>query len=596
MNKTLLGSLLDTIVKYWKWMAVSFVMVCLSNLLLVCNPLIFRHALLTLDPQLGGQSHLPAIYQVLLGSYIHSVYSWALLLLIVAVISAILKYFMRYIFMAISREVEREVRAKLFAKIQLQSKAFFDRHPVGDLVSRLTNDIMAYRDLLGPGIMYPISMITFMIPAFLALFSLSVPMALLSFFPVISIYFVNVATRGPLFRTSEHVQHSLAEMSTMVHEHYSGIRVIKSYEIEKEAFKRFKQLCSEFSAISMRFTCWQGLLLPLLSLITKITTVLLVLLAGAIILLGWSYLNTADFLSFMWIQSYIFAPLLMLGWVLPMYQKGKAAYSRLVDIYQEPIEVYENPQALTHLPENAAIEFRHLTFHYPDQSQPALTDFSLAIRAGTFVGLTGPVGAGKTTVLRLLSREYEIPKEKIWIGGRDIHEYSLQAFHQEMVSVEQVPFLFSKTIAENVRFGKQEATLEEVIRVAEQADLHQTVVEFPEQYETLVGERGVSLSGGQKQRVAMARAFLVNRSILLLDDIFSAVDAATEQRIFQEMKTNFRGKTILLVTQRASILEQMDYVIYMREGQIIEEGDPQELSQRSGPYQALIDLQKMQMA
>jgi ATP-binding cassette subfamily B protein len=179
----------------------------------------------------------------------------------------------------------------------------------------------------------------------------------------------------------------------------------------------------------------------------------------------------------------------------------------------------------------------------------------------------------------------------IRIGERDIHEYALEAFHEAIVTVDQIPFLFSKTIAENVRFGKEEATQAEIESVSIQADLHDTVQEFPQRYETLVGERGVTLSGGQKQRVAMARAFLVNRSILLLDDIFAAVDAATEKRIFKAMKVNFTEKTVLLVTNRVWILEQMDRIIYMKAGKILEDGSPDELKKQKGHYAALVDLQ-----
>lgn len=595
MDKTLLENLLHIVTRYKGRISVSCLMVLFSNVLLILNPLIFREALLTLVPQSGPQHQIAPFYKFVLGSAINSIYGWAVLLLAIAITSALLRYYMRYIFIAISREVEKDVRATIFAKIQIQSKAFFDRHPVGDLISRLTNDITAYRDVLGPGLMYPISFVTLMIPAFIALFSLSAWMALLSFLPIISIYALNLLIRTPLYRISHLVQSSLAEMSTMAHEHYSGIRIIKSYGIEAPTFQRFKKLCHQFSFLNMRLSSFQGMLFPILSLITKVTTILLVLLASAIILLRWGSLSLADFLSFMWIQSYIFGPLLMLGWILPMYQRGKAAYMRLVEIYEEPIEVCNRPEALPHLPVNPDITFDHFTFSYPTQRKPSLVDLNLTIHGGTFVGITGPVGAGKTTLLRVLSREYEVQEGKIIIGGHDIHAYSLNAFHQELVTVEQIPFLFSKTIGENVRFGKPDATADELERVSRQADLHDTVIEFPLQYETMVGERGVSLSGGQKQRVAMARAFLVNRSILLLDDIFSAVDAATEQRIFQEMKANFSGKTILLVTHRVSILQQVDRLIYLRDGQIVEDGTPQKLLQRQGPYKALVDLQRMHM-
>jgi ATP-binding cassette subfamily B protein len=216
------------------------------------------------------------------------------------------------------------------------------------------------------------------------------------------------------------------------------------------------------------------------------------------------------------------------------------------------------------------------------------------IKGGSFVGITGPIGSGKSTLFRLLSREYEIPRGMIYIGGKDIHDYPLEAFSKSMVTVEQIPFLFSKTIAENVMFGRDSASQAEIELVSRHADLHETVMEFPQQYDTVVGERGVTLSGGQKQRIVMARAFLVNRSILLLDDIFSAVDMGTERRIFDRMKSNFEGRTVLLITHRVSILEQLDRVIYMQDGKIVEDGSPAQLVQKKGYYAALHDLQSIE--
>ena len=596
MEKTLFQNLLSIISQFRLRLIIAVFLLCLSNFLLILNPLIFRQALLFLTPQTTEvQGKFSELFRNLLGPYLYSVYVWAAILLGVAFVSSILKYYMRTIFIVISREVEEQLRIKLFDRIEKQSHAFFDRYGIGDLLSRLTNDMTAYRDLIGPGLMYPIFSFTLIFPAVVTLFNLSIPLALISLFPIFGVYTINLLFRRPLFRFSEAVQESLAKMSVMAHEHFSGIRIIKSYVIEKETFQLFKKLCHSFQYLSFRFNCLKDLVFPLLSLINKITTLTLVFLAGVLILKELGTLNLADFLSFMWIQSYIFTPLLLLGWILPMYQKGSAAYLRLVHIYDEPLEVFENTAPIRHIPSNADICFKGLSFFYPGQSKPALSHIHLHIKAGTFIGITGPVGSGKTTLFRLLNREYEVPKGQIYIGEREIHDFSLEAFHQGMVTVEQVPFLFSKTIADNMRFGNYEASQEEIEMVARQADLHDSIIEFPEQYSTMVGERGVSLSGGQKQRVAVARAFLVNRSILLLDDIFSAVDVATEHRIFEAMKKNFAGKTLLLITHRVSILEQLNRVIYMVDGQILEEGSPQELTKMNGKYAALVDLQKLNL-
>jgi ATP-binding cassette, subfamily B, multidrug efflux pump len=596
MNKNLLGSLWDMIRHYrWRFL-LAFLLVLISNALLVLNPLIFRQAILAVTIPEEISTPQANFFYAILGPLFHCAYSWAYLLIGIATLSAILKYYMRMIFISIGREVEVEVRNQLFERIQAQSRTFFDLHGIGDLISRLTNDITAYRDLLGPGMMYPLFFITLVTPALIALFFLSPLMATVSLIPIIGIYLFHIAIRQPLLQASQEVQKSLGEMSMMVHEHYSGIRILKSYGIERLTAGLFEKICLHFNKLNMRFVCLQGMVFPVLTLIIKMINVLVVLLAGAIILLGWSQLDVADFLSFMWIQSYIFSPLLMLGWIMPMYQKGKAAYARLVEIYEEPIEVQNEKKLLINIPEQASIHFKNLTFHYPFQKRSALVELNLSIKGGSFVGITGPVGAGKTTLFRLLNREYEIPNGKIFIADRDIHDYPLQAFQQAIVTVEQLPFLFSKNIRDNIGLGQTEAKREEIEQAAKHAALHESILGFPLQYETLVGERGVSLSGGQKQRMAIARAFLVNRSLLLLDDIFSALDVETEKHIFDSMRANFVGKTVLLITHRISILERLDHVIYLKNGQIIEEGSPEQLMALKGSYEALVNLQKIKFS
>ncbi len=570
-------------------------MVAISNGLLIINPLIFRQAVLALSGDTESEtSLLRTSVNWVFGSYARELWAWVLTLLAIAMISSFFKFGMRMAFVTVSRDAEFEIRSKLFNRIQSQSMAFFDRHGIGELLSRLTNDITAYRDLLGPGIMYPVFFLTLVGPGIFALFSISAKLASLAMIPLVAIPIVNFALRKRLYSLSTDVQKLLAEMSNLVQEHYSSIRIIKSYTMERSAWGKFKFFCVRFINVNLRLSLLQGTLFPFFTFLTKAVTVLLVLFSGVLIYKGWSELNTADFVSFMWIQSYIFFPVIMLGWLIPVYERGRAAYDRLRDIYEEPIEVKDQAPDGAPIQPLASIEFRNLTFTYPGAVRPALNEINLEIAGGSLVGITGPVSSGKSTLFRLLNREYEIPKGTILIGGRDIHEYPLSAFHREMATVEQVPFLFSRTIAENVRFGKREASQEEIEAVARDAAFHDTVMEFPEFYETLVGERGVTLSGGQKQRLAMARAFLVDRSILLLDDIFSAIDSSTESRIFQTMKENLKNKTMLLITHRVSILLQMDRVIYMADGQVLEDGNPQELMRQGGHFAALAELQMLE--
>lgn len=555
----------------------GFIMVLISNTLLVINPILMRSAIKSIS--------------TLQEPHIQSILSWAAILLCIAATSAFFKYWMRMMLINISRDAEKDLRAKLFERIQAQSQAFFDRHGTGELLSRLTNDIAAYRDMLGPGITFPFHFITLVIPGSIALFFISPTLAFIALFPLLAIPLLNSAVRQHIYRLSQAVQDSLSQMSNLVQEHFVGIRIIKAYAVENNFLSLLKKMCRHFASISFRLSCLQGTLIPLFALCAKAVTIFLIMVSGIIILGNFGKLTIGDFVSFMWIQSYLFIPVLMMGWILPIYERGRAAYKRLEELYVEPIEVKDNSGLSLKIPTKPSIVFKDLLFSYPNSSERVLQHLNLEIEGGSVVGITGPTGAGKSTLLRLLNRDYELPEGMVFIGGNEIHEYSLKAIREELILVEQSSFLFSKSVAENVRFGNENATQQELETAAEYASLHEEVMGFPKQYETQVGERGVMLSGGQKQRVAIARALLVKRSILLLDDIFSAVDVATEQRIFEAIRNHFLGRTVILVTHRISILERMDRVIYMMQGQIVEDGTPQALMEKNGYYAALAELQ-----
>lgn len=552
----------------------SFFLMILSNALLVINPLILRKAI--------QDASLPTF----------SLPFWMGLLITAALLSALLKYWMRLGFFSVARVAEKEVRAKLFQRIQNQAMPFFDRHGTGELLSRLTNDISAYREAVGFGVYYPLFFVTLLLPAFSVMFYLSPPLTAVALLPLFAFPFLNAFLRQIVHRLSLKVQEKLADLSNLTQEHFAGIRTIRAYVVENGVFQKFCTLCKELIRVNFKLILYLGSLFPLFTFLGRVATVLMVWLAGALLLWHWGTLSGADLVSFMWMQTYTLFPVLILGWMLPIYARASAAYQRLYEVYQEPIEVSEGTDHDLSIPPKVGIEFKNLSFTYPTGQKPALRGINLSLSPGTFTGLTGPLGSGKSTIFRLINREYEIDPEMLYIGGHDIRAYTLSHLRQGIVTVEQAPFLFSKTIGENVSFGHPEASLGDVERVAEYADLHGNVQDFPEKYATPVGERGVTLSGGQKQRVALARALMVDRPILLLDDIFSALDTHTEKKIFQTLRSQLKGKTVLLITQRVSILEQLDQVVFLKEGEIIEQGTPQDLLARGGYFAALSELQR----
>ncbi len=525
-----------------------------SGILLVLNPLIFRHAL----------SHLEGVYR------------WGLLLLVVATIASFCRYGMRLGFISVSRDAERDLRAKLFARVQEQGQAFYDHHRVGDLMSRMVNDLALYREVLGPGIMYPVFFITFVVPALVALFWIEPVMAYVACIPVLVLPPIMLLARALLYRISLKVQSALGEMSTLAQEDYSGIRLIKSYGREQAFSLRFTGLAQKFLRLSVRVSAVQNLFFPLLGLVGKLVTVALIVVAA------WVEPGADNVVSFMWLQSYILLPVLLLGWVLPLYQRGRGAYERLLAIYEEPLTVEEGGDGAF---AQGAVEVRDLTFAYVNET-PVLKGVSLRAGEGELVGITGPPASGKSTLLRLLVRDYEVPPNTIYIGGQAIHDFSLEELRSHIAVVEQEPFLFSRTIGENISLGRK--GMEEAVR---KASLRETIARLPKGYDTMVGERGVTLSGGQRQRVALARAFLSDAPILLLDDVFSALDTATAAAIFDELRG--MDKTILLVTHRVPILQACDHLYYMVDGAVVEEGRPVALVKEEGHFAALVELEEM---
>ncbi len=596
MESGLYSNLLAIAWRYRRRLAVATLMVGISNGLMVFLPLLLRQAVLStnLKTAMEGEG-VPRFLADSLGIYSTSVGVWVLFLMVIAMVSAYFMFRMRLAFVSVSRDVEQELRSQLFARLQAQSRAFFDRHSVGDLMSVLTNDVSAYRDVLGPGVMYPIFFMTLVVPALMALYSISPPMMMLSTLPIIMLPLFVLITSKKVYRRSKEIQDILGEMSTFSQEHFAAARVVKSNAVEEATLRQFNKLGSRYYRDNIWLAAVRGLFFPFLTLLTRVVTISLVLFVGYSMVHSWNILSGADFVSFMWIQSNIFGPVLMLGWVLPIYQRGSAAYARILKLCQKPVEVTEEPKEIAEVVAGADITFRHLTFHYPQASMPVLQDVTLTIQGASFVGITGPVGSGKTTLFRLLNREYEVPRGTLFIGGKDIHDYSLETLRRSIGVVEQAPFLFSKTVAENVGIGQEYPSIEEVEEMSRLADLHDTILTFPMQYDTIVGERGVRLSGGQKQRIAIARTLLVDRSILLLDDIFSAIDAETERRIFEHIRESYAGKTILLITHRTALLQQMDRILYISNGSVVEDGTHEELMTRQGRYAALMELQSLHL-
>lgn len=571
MEKTLAANLLGLIRENkLKYLKAAF-LVILSNLLLIVNPFIFRKAAnsisLSQDNSLFGDP-----------------FFLITILLLASAFSAFFKYLMRIQFVALSREAEEQFRDKLYERLQKQSKSFFDQHPVGELLSRISNDISTYREILGPGIMYPLFAFSMSIPAFVGLFILFPPLALFSLIPLGTLLLIHSFARKAIYSLSKKLQELLSELSVLAEETFSGIRILKTYDFKKIALKKFASRSKKHSFLRRKMFMIQGALLPFFIALVQASSAMTIYLFS----LKGSF-SIQDFLTFIWLQTYLFMPVMMLGWILSLYEQGKSAYDRLLELYSEPIEVKDEGQK-DMVKGSLDIELKNLTFTYPASKTPSLKNVSLKIAEGETIGITGPIGSGKSTLLKLLQREYEIPKGMIYFARQEIHEYTLNALYSLMATCEQIPFLFSDTVQENIRFGRESASTLEIQDAAHFVDLHDEIEGFPEKYDTMIGEKGLMVSTGQKQRIAVARSLIASKKILLLDDIFANVDASKENKMVSRLIQDFKESTIIIVTNRMSVLDQLDKVCVFQEGRVVEQGDPTKLKKAGGPYQILYEI------
>lgn len=582
MEKTLFKHLLAVISQYRIRFILAIALVCLSNALLILNPFIFRAAI---KNTLEGSQDISGAFPI-------EKFSFVPVLLCIALTSAFLKYRMRIQFVSISRNAEEIFREKLYLKLQSQSRQFFDNHSLGDLINRLSSDISTYREMLGPGLMYPIFALTMMLPAAFSLFFLSKWLFLFSLLPLLVLLLINIASRESLYSLSLSSQQILSKMSVLAEETYSGVRIFKAYDFKKIGERLFSSLGLEHSSLRRKLFLRQGMVHPVFILILQGASASTAFLFSVLSSSSFHAVSTQDFLTFIWLQNYLFMPVMMLGWIFPLYQQGKAAYTRLKDLYEEPIEVSDTGTK-EDLSGRADIFLKNLTFTFSGSHSPSLRDITLTIKEGERIGVAGSVGSGKSTLLKLIQREYDVGENMFFIGKDEVHELKLSALYRLMATCEQIPFLFSDTVSENIRFGREDASKEEIFSVASSVDLHDEIEGFPEKYDTTVGERGHMVSTGQKQRIAVARSLIASKRILILDDIFANVDADKEKKMLERLIEDFKGATIILVTNRVSALEKMDKVIFLQDGKIIEEGSPSLLKTSGGPYSVLYDLNRI---
>jgi len=525
---------------------------------------------------------------------------YAALLLGVALVRGAFLFLMRRIIIGSSRDIEYDIRNDVFAQLERQPLGYYQARRTGELMSRATNDLNAVRMMIGPAIMYAANTVLVFVVAVALMLTIDVTLTLTALVPL---PFVTLAVRyfgSAIHKRFERIQAQLADISAVVQEALSGVRVVRAYRQEAHEIERFRRANDEYLRRNRVLIRLQGGFYPSMTFFLGLGSLLVLWLGSRAVIAG--TITLGEFVAFNGYLVMLSWPMIAFGWVTNILQRGLASWKRLLDVLDHPPAIDDS--MVTDRGRTAALdgamEIRGLTFTYPGAARPTLEDVSLRVEPGQTVALVGATGSGKSTLISLLPRLHEPPPGTVTIGGVDIREIPLDRLRGAIGFVPQEPFLFSTTIGGNVAFGEGKDTKdtkdakERVAAAAAVARLDKDIAEFPRGFETSVGERGITLSGGQKQRTAIARALFVDPKILILDDALSAVDTYTEEEILSRLRGVMRQRTSILVAHRISTVREADQIFVLDEGRIVERGTHEQLAARNGLYAAMYRKQLLE--
>jgi ATP-binding cassette subfamily B protein len=540
-----------------------------------------------------------SLYQLFNGferqELVYDIFGYSLLLfgitvIVLALLRGLFLFFMRQTIILMSRHIEFDLKNEIYQHYQGLSIAFYRRNYTGDLMNRVTEDVSRVRMYVGPAIMYTINTIVLFLMVIIFMLSVNVELTIYSLLPLpilaFTIYYVH---RIINFR-SERIQERLSKLSGFVQETFAGIRVIKAYVREKDVRGKFAKESEEYKTDSMALVQVQALFYPIMLLLIGLSTIITVYVGGIEVMKG--NITSGNIAEFIVYVNQLTFPVTSLGWVTSLIQRAAASQKRINEFLQTEPEIKSPPSDKIEIKGN--IEFKEVSFTYPDTGIKALDNVSFVVKPGEFLAIIGKTGSGKSTIANLVMRMYDANKGAVLIDGRPITELNLSSYRSQLGFVPQDVFLFSDTIANNIAFGESKTDIEKVEQAAKDAAVYDNIVQFDNGFETLIGERGITLSGGQKQRTSIARAIIKDPRILIFDDSLSAVDTRTEEEILNNLGRKMAGRTTILIAHRVSTIKNADQILVLDEGKIVERGTHESLLEERGNYFELYERQLLE--
>ena len=513
-----------------------------------------------------------------------------LLLSALSLLGGAFMFGMRYLLIGISRDIEFELRDDFFAHLLRLDPAYYQRQPVGDLMTRAGSDLGAVRMLLGPGVMYTMNTAAALVMTLTLMLATDWRLTLLGLspLPVLSLLIYLISSR--FHRGYTTIQEQFSRLTSRVQENLSGIRIVKAFGREESELERFRHEGSAYSRANLRLYGMMALFMPTLRLLSGLSIVIILFFGGRAVAKG--QISLGELVAFIQYMIRLSWPMAALGWVTGIIQRGSASWLRLVEVLDQEPAIQGPPLAPTDAPLRGALEIRGLSFAYA--GHPVLREINLELPAGASLGIVGPTGSGKTTLLRLIPRLLDPPVGSIFLAGRDITSLPLAQLRASIAWAGQEPRLFSESLDANLRHGDLGIDPAARDRAAQDAGVLEEVLGFPAGWETPIGERGVNLSGGQQQRVSLARALLKDASLLILDAPFASVDTQTEERILAALRADTQSRTLILVSHRVSTVRNCDQIVVLDGGRIVAAGNHASLLAAGGLYARLHERQLLE--